>query len=324
MAKSTTFLRSLALLLTILLIGTAAEAQFSISLPLPPPQPSPQTLGKLDPLLQPRLSNITGRSKVIVRAVNVSSIGPVRTLVQQLGGILGRQLPLIEATVADVPNLSLLLLANNPLVQRVALDRLIAGTTERTGATVGATDVRQAFGYDGSGIGVAVIDSGVTGVARRSRAGIRRRLNVSTSSSISSTGARRRTTTTATARHVAGIIAGNGFDSNGARSGIAPAARLVVLKVLDAGRPRPHQRRDCRVRLRRREQRRLQYPRSSTCRLPPECSSRTTPISLTLAARRAVDRRHRGRGGRRQRGQRIRRAGRSTAASRRRAMRRGC
>jgi serine protease AprX len=33
--------------------------------------------------------------------------------------------------------------------------------------------------------------------------------------------------------HVAGIIAGNGFDSGGARSGIAPAARLVVLKVLD-------------------------------------------------------------------------------------------
>jgi serine protease AprX len=33
--------------------------------------------------------------------------------------------------------------------------------------------------------------------------------------------------------HVAGIIAGNGFDSSGARSGIAPAAHLVVLKVLD-------------------------------------------------------------------------------------------
>ena len=32
---------------------------------------------------------------------------------------------------------------------------------------------------------------------------------------------------------VAGIIAGNGFDSGGARSGIAPSARLIVLKVLD-------------------------------------------------------------------------------------------
>src|SRR5207248_4922110 len=33
--------------------------------------------------------------------------------------------------------------------------------------------------------------------------------------------------------HVAGIIAGNGFDSSGARMGVAPAATLVVLKVLD-------------------------------------------------------------------------------------------
>jgi serine protease AprX len=33
--------------------------------------------------------------------------------------------------------------------------------------------------------------------------------------------------------HVAGIIAGNGFDSGGARAGIAPGARLLVLKVLD-------------------------------------------------------------------------------------------
>ena len=33
--------------------------------------------------------------------------------------------------------------------------------------------------------------------------------------------------------HVAGIIAGNGRDSDGARTGIAPGAHLVVLRVLD-------------------------------------------------------------------------------------------
>ena len=33
--------------------------------------------------------------------------------------------------------------------------------------------------------------------------------------------------------HVAGIIAGNGYDSNGQKAGIAPDASLVVLKVLD-------------------------------------------------------------------------------------------
>src|SRR5204862_7093946 len=34
--------------------------------------------------------------------------------------------------------------------------------------------------------------------------------------------------------HVAGIIAGNGFDSNGQNAGVAPDASLAVLKVLDA------------------------------------------------------------------------------------------
>jgi serine protease AprX len=33
--------------------------------------------------------------------------------------------------------------------------------------------------------------------------------------------------------HVAGIVAGNGFHSNGARGGIAPGAHLMALKVLD-------------------------------------------------------------------------------------------
>src|SRR6185295_16382960 len=34
--------------------------------------------------------------------------------------------------------------------------------------------------------------------------------------------------------HVAGIIAGSGYDSSGARTGIAPGASLVVLKTLGA------------------------------------------------------------------------------------------
>ena len=140
--------------------------------------------------------------------------------------------------MADVPNISLPLLANSPLVKRVALDRLILGATERTGATVGATAVRQATGYDGSGVGVAVIDSGITpwhdDLSQNGLGSQRVDQFVDFVNG--------RTTPYddyGHGTHVAGIIAGNGFDSNGARSGIAPAARLVVLKVLDqAGRGR--------------------------------------------------------------------------------------
>src|SRR5207244_12792656 len=82
--------------------------------------------------------------------------------IQLAGGTAGRALPLLHARVADVPNAALLALAGNALVARVSVDRLIAGAMERTGATIGATAVRSEFGYDGSGIGIAAIDSGVS------------------------------------------------------------------------------------------------------------------------------------------------------------------
>ena len=98
---------------------------------------------------------------------------------------------------------------------------------------MGADGVRQQLGYDGAGIGVAVIDSGVTAGTTISPTRMRPAPSASISSWTSSTATRDRTTTTGHGTHVAGIIAGNGADSNGARTGIAPGARLVVLKVLD-------------------------------------------------------------------------------------------
>ena len=127
----------------------------------------------------------------------------------------------------------MLLLAANPLVQRIALDRLMLGFTERTSATVGADVVRQQLGYDGAGIGVAVIDSGVTAwhddLADASAPTTQR-----VDRFVDFVGGQTQPYDDyGHGTHVAGIIAGNGADSNGARTGIAPKARLVVLKVLD-------------------------------------------------------------------------------------------
>jgi serine protease AprX len=194
-------------------------------------QPDPST--KLDPLLQARISILTGRSRVIVRALDAASVSLLSGLILQLGGALGRQLPIIEAVVADVPNASLAALAGSSLVRRVALDRVTRGTMERTSAAVGATGVRQELGYDGSGISVAVIDSGVTAWHDDlTQSGVPESQRVD--QFVDFIGGR------ATpyddyghGTHVAGIIAGNGFDTGGARAGIAPGARLLVLKVLD-------------------------------------------------------------------------------------------
>jgi serine protease AprX len=133
-----------------------------------------------------------------------------------------------------VPNNVVLLLAANPLVKRIALDRLTLGTDDRTSATVGADVVRQQLGYDGAGIGVAVIDSGVTNW-HDDLADVNAPATQRVDRFVDFVGNQSQPYDDyGHGTHVAGIIAGNGADSNGARTGIAPSARLVVLKVLDA------------------------------------------------------------------------------------------
>ena len=143
----------------------------------------------------------------------------------------GRPLPLIAARVADVPNGMLLALAGNSLVARISLDRLVLGALERTGITVGATAVRQNLGLDGAGIGVAIIDSGINaGHDDLGGPGGQRVLRFVDYVNHRSTPY----DDYGHGSHVAGIVGGNGFDSGGARSGIAPSVDLVALKVLDS------------------------------------------------------------------------------------------
>ena len=109
----------------------------------------------------------------------------------------------------------------------------------RVAVTVGARAVQKDYGYTGAGIGVAVLDSGVTSWHQDLT-------YLGTSSLVKTMNGQRvaafvdfvngRTTLyddNGHGTHVAGIIAGNGYDSLGVRAGIAPDAHLVSLKVLD-------------------------------------------------------------------------------------------
>jgi serine protease AprX len=202
--------------------------------PLPPPPTAAPAwlLAKIDPLLVKQLSE-PGQSYVIVRAQSPSLVGAISGLINSVGGTLGRTLPILDARAAKIPNSTVLALAASSLVNRVALDRLTLGFNERTSATIGADAVRQQLGFDGAGIGVAVIDSGVTAwhddLADPS-APATQRIDQFVDFVHGQT---ERYDDYGHGTHVAGIIAGNGADSNGTRTGIAPKARLVVLKVLD-------------------------------------------------------------------------------------------
>jgi serine protease AprX len=170
--------------------------------------------------------------RVIVRAPNSEALTQLLpTLGQQASVRVGRRLQIINAIVIEIPGTALEGLSQNPLVEEISVDRDAHGLTERTAATIGASAVRRDLGLDGSGIGVAVIDSGITGWH----------------DDLGTAGSGQRVATfvdfingRTTAyddyghgTHVAGIIAGDGFDSSGRRAGIAPRAQLIVLKALN-------------------------------------------------------------------------------------------
>jgi serine protease AprX len=175
-----------------------------------------------------------GRSRVIVQFKGDADIRVFGR------GVVGRRLD-GSAQVGEVDNLVLGALAADPRVERVMIDRPAFATMERTGLAIGATLARSSIGVTGRGVGVAVIDSGVTSwhddLYRSATGSLSRRVvhfkdftrEVSPNlwfNDLPSDDYGHGT-------HVAGIIAGSGYDSGGRRMGIAPGARLLGLKVLD-------------------------------------------------------------------------------------------
>jgi serine protease AprX len=110
----------------------------------------------------------------------------------------------------------------------------------RVGISSGARSVQYQLGYRGTGVGVAVLDSGVTewhddlqyngwSAAVQTNGGQRVAAFVDFVNGHSTP-----YDDNGHGTHVTGIIAGNGYDSFGIRAGMAPDAHLVSLKVLDA------------------------------------------------------------------------------------------
>src|SRR5262245_17005375 len=109
---------------------------------------------KMEKLVRKRAALASGRSRVIVTSAADRSLPLVASAVESVGGALKRRLKLVDGYVADLPNPAIAAVAANSAVGGIALDRTVTATMERTGATVGATAVRQALGYDGTGVGI--------------------------------------------------------------------------------------------------------------------------------------------------------------------------
>jgi serine protease AprX len=207
---------------------------------------------KLDKELRGRLANGAGESDVIVEFHD----GRDDTDVVRGFGRKGLRLKSMNGRVLRIKNALLTRLAEHPRVKRIHHDRPVEGEVARTAVTIGSRSVVHLMGYTGAGVGVAVIDSGITkwhddlringyGYPQPSLFNL-------ASTSLSKTGlvlptnqrvahfkdfVNGRTTPYddwGHGTHVSGIIAGNGYDTWGLREGIAPGSHIVSLKALDS------------------------------------------------------------------------------------------
>ena len=184
---------------------------------------------KLDNKLNDRAkATKAGKSRVII---TLKPGWDVSTEVRKSGGKFGRRLSLINGQVAELSNAQLRKVADYPGVESIKWDRPIGGHMKRTATAIGAIWIQSHYGYDGTGIGVAVIDSGIA----------------ASLDDLSSPDGGQRVAKFVDfvagqlqpyddfghGTHVSGIIAGNGADSKKAYAGVAPGASIVSLKVLD-------------------------------------------------------------------------------------------
>ena len=193
----------------------ASFAVFSVSADAGPAKEkvSKKHHAKLDRELN-KLADGVGESDVIVE-FNDDSDGATRITAN--GGRSGRKLGIIKARAARVSNALLKRLADDPKVKRIHVDRDGFGDIARTTVTVGAKNVHAQYGFSGAGVGVAVIDSGIT--AWHDDLSVANRTGQRVTAFVDFVNNR-------TAKyddwghgtHVAGIIAGNGYDSNGDRA----------------------------------------------------------------------------------------------------------
>ena len=167
-------------------------------------------------------------------------------------------------------------LARRGDVKRVHFDRPVEALLGRSSITVGAKTVQALMGFDGKGIGVAVIDSGVTPSHDDLRyAG-------STTQRVTKfvdfvNGQTARYDDWGHGTHVAGIIAGNGYDSHGTRRPASPPGRRWSPSRRSTARAAAGSATSSRRSTGRWPTAPPTTSASSTCRSARACSSPTTP-----------------------------------------------
>jgi serine protease AprX len=195
--------------------------------------------GKADPAVaRAARTNPDAELRLIVRETVPSSVDAER-LVTALGGDVGRRLAIVGGFAARLPGSRLAdLVASNAVARvwgdgRITVNAIDMGQFDTWPAnTIWQKTIRLPLAaslggttYDGNGVTVAVLDTGVSPVADLGDRVLAR---------VDFTPDRDGYDRYGHGTHMAGIIAGDGAASGGAWAGVAPAANLVSVKVAGA------------------------------------------------------------------------------------------
>ena len=160
--------------------------------------------------------------------------------VTRKGGRRRQTFAALDAMTVDVPANAVAELAAREDVAYVSPDRQVRAEMDVTRETTGASQVQAGVsgvpGLTGKGVGIAIIDSGISAAHPDFQKNRKSRVVAAVNFTGSSTNASSEGDRDGHGTGVAGVAAGNGAASTGYAgnyAGIAPEANLIDLKVLD-------------------------------------------------------------------------------------------
>jgi serine protease AprX len=209
----------------------ADHARKSFALPLR----AVATVAAAGLLASPAIALAPRTPDVTVLVSEVASAGhSAEHSVTELGGTVGRQLPIIDGFVARIPRDAIATLATSPGIRWVSPDRTMhlegqygqdSGVASAVYSDVIRASKTWGMGDTGAGVTVAVVDTGVNTSGDLAGQVVHAEDFTPEQNNLDTYGH---------GTFVAGLIAGTGAGSAGAVKGVAPGAKIVSLKIAGA------------------------------------------------------------------------------------------